>query len=244
MNQLSRQAACRVTVYTTILIPSSAIATLETSNATKNRHLALIRAILRKAEREWDWLDKAPAIKLLPEPKRRIRRITPEQASVLLRELPEHQRATVKFALATGLRQSNVLGLKWADIDMTRRVAWVHHDESKSGVAMTIPINDSAQAILRSQLGKHQEFVFTYRGKPIGQANTKAWRAALKRAGIENFRWHDLRHCFASWLVQSGTPLLALQELGGWSSQQMVRRYAHLSADHLLGHSKTLDDKL
>ena len=58
-------------------------------------------------------------------------------------------------------------------------------------------------------------------------------RAALKRAGIEDFRWHDLRHCWASWHVQNGTPLFALQELGGWESPEMVRRYAHLSACHL-----------
>jgi integrase len=133
----------------------------------------LIRAILRKAEREWDWLDRAPAIKLFPEPKRRIRWITPEQVSVLLKELPEHQRVTVTFALATGLRQSNVLGLKWADIDMTRRVAWVHHDESKSGVAMTVPINASAEAILRSQLGKHHEYVLPIEANQLDRQTLK-----------------------------------------------------------------------
>ena len=222
----------------------TSVSKLHVSNATKNRHLALIRAILRKAEREWDWLEKAPAIKLLPEPKRRVRWITPEQAATLLRELPEHQRAVVTFALATGLRQSNVLNLRWLDIDLPRRVAWVHHDESKTGKAMTVPINDTAVAILREQFGRQPEFVFTYRGKNIAEANTKAWRAALIRAGISDFRWHDLRHCWASWLVQGGTPLIALQEMGGWSSEQMVKRYAHLSADHLLGHSKLLDDKL
>lgn len=61
----------------------------------------------------------------------------------------------------------------------------------------------------------------------------KAWRAALKRAGIKNFRWHDLRHTWASWHVQSGTSLQELQVLGGWSSFDMVLRYAHLSSDHL-----------
>lgn len=59
--------------------------------------------------------------------------------------------------------------------------------------------------------------------------NTRSWRKALKRAGITNFRWHDLRHTWASWLVQRRVPLFVLQELGGWQSAEMVRRYAHLS---------------
>jgi integrase len=75
--------------------------------------------------------------------------------------------------------------------------------------------------------------VFSYRSKPITQVSSKAWYGALKRAEIDNFRWHDLRHTWASWHVQSGTPLFALQELGGWESAEMVRRYAHLAADHL-----------
>ena len=65
------------------------------------------------------------------------------------------------------------------------------------------------------------------------QANTKAWRLALQRVGIENFRWHDLRHTWASWHVQAGTPLHVLQELGGWECVEMVRKYAHLSTVHL-----------
>jgi integrase len=67
----------------------------------------------------------------------------------------------------------------------------------------------------------------------VRQVNTKAWQLALKRAGIAEFRWHDLRHTWASWHVQAGTPLHVLQELGGWESVEMVRRYAHLSTVHL-----------
>jgi integrase len=66
------------------------------------------------------------------------------------------------------------------------------------------------------------------------------WYKTQKRAGIENFRWHDLRHTWASWHVQNGTPLFALQELGGWESPEMVRRYAHLSADHLAPYADGL----
>jgi integrase len=70
--------------------------------------------------------------------------------------------------------------------------------------------------------------------------STKAWYAALERAGVEDFRWHDLRHTWASWHVQNGTPLYALQEMGGWSSAEMVRRYAHLAADHLAPFAERL----
>ena len=82
-------------------------------------------------------------------------------------------------------------------------------------------------------LGKHPDSVFTYRGRPVKKCNTKAWRKALKKVGISDFRWHDLRHTWASWHVQNGTPLHALQELGGWSDIRMVQRYAHLAPEHL-----------
>jgi integrase len=91
--------------------------------------------------------------------------------------------------------------------------------------------------VVRAQRGKHRTHVFTYEGQPIKQVSTQAWYLALKRAGIEDFRWHDLRHTWASWHVQSGTPLFALQELGGWETEKMVRRYAHLAADHLAAHA-------
>ncbi len=74
----------------------------------------------------------------------------------------------------------------------------------------------------------------------LADRDTKAWYGALKRAGIEKFRWHDLRHTWASWHVQGGTPLFALQELGGWESAEMVRRYAHLAADHLAPYADRL----
>jgi integrase len=78
--------------------------------------------------------------------------------------------------------------------------------------------------------------VFSYLGEPIKQVSTRAWYRALKRAGLEDFRFHDLRHTWASWHIQSGTPLFALQELGGWETERMVRRYAHLAADHLASY--------
>lgn len=94
--------------------------------------------------------------------------------------------------------------------------------------------------MVSKQVGKHRTHVFSFRGKPVHWVSTKAWHGALARAGIEDFRWHDLRHTWASWHVQNGTPLYALQELGGWESPEMVRRYAHLSAEHLAPFARKL----
>jgi integrase len=76
--------------------------------------------------------------------------------------------------------------------------------------------------------------------RAIAKANTKAWRDALKRAGIEGVCWHMLRHTWASWHVQKGTPLYVLQELGTWESVEMVMRYAHLTSEHLREHAERI----
>jgi integrase len=109
---------------------------------------------------------------------------------------------------------------------------------------ISVPLNATALEVLRRQLGKHPERVFTYRGQPLAWGNTLAWRKALKRAGIENFRWHDLRHSWASWHRQAGTPTHELQRLGGWRSSVMVERYAHLAPDHLAQAANRLDPLL
>ncbi|HTR59328.1 MAG TPA: site-specific integrase, partial [Casimicrobiaceae bacterium] len=114
----------------------------------------------------------------------------------------------------------------------------------KNRKPISVPLNATALAVLRRQLGKHPERVFTFRGRPLAWGNTLAWRKALKRAGIENFRWHDLRHTWASWHRQAGTPTHELQRLGGWRSSVMVERYAHLAPDHLAQAANRLDPLL
>ena len=217
---------------------------LESSGPTANRHLALIRSILRKAWLEWEWIDKAPKIRLYKEAKRRVRWITPEQAKELLMELPAHQRDITLFALSTGLRQANVIQLAWEQVDLGRRTAWIPGDKAKGKEDIHISLSQFCVELLQRQIGKHVERVFTYAGKPLGQVNTKAWRSALKRAGIENFRWHDLRHTWASWLIQSGTPMYELQEMGGWKSSEMVRRYAHLAPAQMAKHAEVVGNML
>ena len=185
------------------------------ANATVNRVLEVLRAILRRCVNEWEWLDKAPMVRMLKEPTRRIRFLTRQEADRLLRELPDHMADMVTFSLATGLRRSNVTGLLWSQVDLARQVAWIHADQAKARKAIPVPLNSEAMQIVTRQQGKHPTHVFTYKGNTIFQVSTKTWYAALKRAGIENFRWHDLRHTWASWHVQNGTPMFALQEMGG-----------------------------
>ena len=212
------------------------------SSGRVNRITALIRAVLRKAEREWEWIDKAPTIRRLKENGKRIRWITKSEAERLCGELPEHLEAMVRFSLATGLRESNVTGLEWNQIDMQRKVAWIHPDQAKSKKAIGIPLNADAVQVIREQLGKHQTHVFTFKSKSVKKAGGAAWKKALKRADIKSFRWHDLRHTWASWHVQAGTPLNSLQELGGWSNYEMVLRYAHLAPEHLAEYANNILD--
>jgi len=174
---------------------------------------------------------------MLKEPGSRIRWLSTDDAEQLFQALPPHLEAMARFSIATGLRESNVTKLEWSQVDLSRRVAWIHADQSKSGKAIGIPLNNEAVVVLRQQLGKHSLRVFTYRGKPVLKANTKAWRQALVRTGIVDFRWHDLRHTWASWHVQNGTPLHILQELGGWSDVRMVQRYVHLAPEHLASYA-------
>ncbi|MCX7125385.1 MAG: site-specific integrase [Gammaproteobacteria bacterium] len=203
------------------------------SDARVNRVLALIRSILNRAVNQWEWLDSAPKIKLRKESGHRMRWLTRSEAKKLIAQLPSHLADMAIFTLATGLRQSNVKNLKWQNVDLSNKHAWVNADEAKGAKAISVPLNLDALAILKRRLGTDPKYVFTYKGKPVFNVSTKAWTKALKRAEIENFCWHDLRHTWASWHVQNGTTLQELQILGGWSSFVMVLRYAHLSSSHL-----------
>jgi len=138
-------------------------------------------------------------------------------------------------------RLANVAKVRWSAVDLDRRLAWVHPDEAKARKAIPVPLNGEAVSILQKQIGKHRDIVFTFKGREIEQVSTAAWYKALRRAGIHNFRWQDLRHTWASWHVQGGTPLHVLQELGGWASYAMVQRYAHLAAEHLAPWAERLN---
>ena len=137
------------------------------SNGTVNRMLTVLRAILNRAKRDWEWLDSVPNIKMLPVKTTRVRWLKQEEAKRLLNELPDHLNAMVRFTLATGLREGNVIGLQWSQIDMERRCAWIHADQAKAKKAISVPLNDDALSVITQQIGKHELYVFTYGGKPV-----------------------------------------------------------------------------
>ena len=230
-----------ITLDVIVRIKAARLKEVGKSTSTTNRFLALVRAILKRAVDEWDWLGKAPKVKLFKVLEGRVRFITPDQVQALLHELPAHQQDMVLFALQTGLRQSNVVKLEWLQVNLEQGHMWVNAAQSKNRKPIAVPLNREALAVLHRQLGKHPVRVFTFAGKPIANANTHAWRNALKRAGIEDFRWHDLRHTWASWHRMQGTPTHELQQLGGWKTGAMVERYAHLASDHLAKAAARLD---
>lgn len=221
------------------------------SPATKAQHLSFIRSLLRAAANDWGWIKAAPAVKTRKAPGKRIRWLTKDEAERLIEECPEPLKSVVKFALATGLRRSNIIDLEWQQVNLQKKIAWVNPENAKAGKAIGIALNDTACKVLRDQIGKSQRWVFVHtkaKHRPDGTRtpevrkmrvdDNNAWYAALENAGIENFRFHDLRHTWASWLVQSGVPLSVLQEMGGWESIEMVLKYAHLAPNHLTEHAR------
>ena len=169
---------------------------------------------------------------MLKEPRERVRFSRREEADRLIEVLPTHMKPIVEFALATGCRAGENLGLEWSRVDLDRKVAWLDHGTTKSGDGRGIPLNADAVAALESTRVQHPRWCFTFAGKRIQQTST-AWDKAKQRARIEDFRFHDLRHTWASWHVQSGTSLPELMELRGWKSYEMVLRYAHLAPEKL-----------
>jgi integrase len=179
-----------------------------------------------------------PALKRKPNPPGRTRWLTAEEWNRLLKALEAESQLLAqcaRFAIATGLRENNVLNLLWGQIDPQRRVAWFYADEMKGGKQHGLNLNDDAMAVLSERRGSHKVYVFAHpdSGKPLYKASNKAWYKAVKKARLKGFRWHDLRHTWASWAAMGGVRLEDIQEMGGWAGAQMVQRYRHLSPGHL-----------
>ena len=219
--------------------------------------MALLRAILRKCEFDWAFAGyHAPKVPMYhPEPSE-PRWLRSHEYEQLERELPPHLKLSARFAVLTGLRMTSMLSLTWNNIDIESRRAWIPGKNMKAGHTHGLPLSTAAVDVLKqirnlqgmqeadhlrhSERANRQptpgdtEHVFTYRRKPVKDCNGAAFKRAVKRAGIAPFRWHDLRHTWASWAIQGGVTLHELQQLGGWSDYKMVLRYAHLAPDHLV----------
>jgi len=215
--------------------------------ATVNHHLKLLKAIFNRAIKTGKLAyNPVRAVKLFKENNARTRCLTPEEEARLFTHLPESIKPLVTAALHTGMRQGELLALRWDDVDFytgTIRVREAKSGEGRS-VAMNSVVRATLQAVRREQIQKAREqakdgkeilspYVFcSHKGRFLHNL-AKAWYPALEAAGIEDFRFHDLRHTFASRLAMAGVDLYTVQRAGGWKTAIMVQRYAHLSPDHM-----------
>jgi integrase len=174
--------------------------------------------LLRIARDEWQWVDVIPKIRLLSGEVERDRWLTHAEADRLIAAAAPHLQTLIRFALATGCRAREITGLEWDRVDLQRRTAWLN--QTKNGTPRGVPLNRDAVEVLEAEQGKHPVFCFTYRGEPIAwELTNSAWHNAVEKAGIDDFRFHDLRHTWASWHRQAGTSCDELKDLGGWKSR-------------------------
>lgn len=205
------------------------------SAGTYTRYRTMLMAILNTAKHA-GWIDAVPNLERRVERPKPREWITHEQWQRLYDELPAHLKPVASFAVATGLRRANVFGLTWSRVDLDRRVVWTEAQDTKAGHALSTPLSDQAIAALEAVKGQHPVWCFTYRGKPITSPK-KAFEQACVRAGVPTFTWHGLRHTWATWHIQHGTPLEVLRILGGWSDLRMVTHYAHHAAPFVASYA-------
>jgi len=202
------------------------------SPATVNRALAVLKSMFNKAIL-WNKAESNPCkgVKLFKENNQRLRFLEKEEVGKLLDNCCEHLKPIVVVALNTGMRKSEILGLRWRDIDIKRGI--IHLFDTKNGENRDVPMNEITQKTVISVL-KHPDSQYIFcnnEGQPYGDIK-KSFLTAIKKSGIVNFHFHDLRHTFASQLVMSGVDLNTVRELLGHKSLEMTLRYSHLSPDH------------
>ncbi len=207
--------------------------------ATVNRYLSSLSKAFSNAVKEWHWLQDNPLTRVSKktEPRGRVRYLSEDERKALLDACRKSEYRPlyliVMLALTTGMRRGELLGLHWQDVDLDRRVAVLHN--TKNGDRRSVPIVPEVAALLREH-GRvrrlDSDFVFASGGAdPVWF--DKFWYAALEAAKIQDFRFHDLRHTAASYLAMSGATVPELAAVLGHRTLQMVKRYAHLSDQHV-----------
>ena len=223
----------------------------EVSPATVNRDLAVMKCMFSKAV-EWGNAAHNPVkrVKMLRETGQRERFLTPEQAETLLSKCSGWLRPMVTVALHTGMRRGELLGLTWRDVDSRAACIVLDPEGTKSGHGRKIPMNATVRGELDRLRGERPVRgldAHVFRGPQGGNPDMTARREfpkAVRKAKLGRFRFHDLRHSHASFLVQAGVPLNTVRDLLGHRSLAMTLRYAHLSPDARQDAVDTLDGAL
>jgi integrase len=155
-----------------------------------------------------------------------------EQAR-LINELPDHLQAMVLFALHTGLRESELTGLMWSEEMQELDIFVLPGHRTKNSEERIVPLNSTARAIIEAQRGKHDDYVFTFKGNPVLRINGHAWRKARIRANLTQCRVHDLRHTFGRRLRAAGVSFENRQDLLGHKSSRITDHYCRAEIDEL-----------
>jgi integrase len=210
--------------------------------ASVNRELACLKYMYTKAI-EWGYVKVNPAkqVKLLKEPPGRLRYLKPEEVDALLKACASHIHPIVVMALNTGMRKSEILNLRWQEVDLGNRKITVAN--TKNNEKRVIPINQTLYKEL-STLQRNPDSNYVFLGKnglPVGDIK-KGFLGALKRAGIVDFRFHDLRHTFGSQMIMQGVDIRTVQQIMGHKTIKMTMRYSHLSPEYVEEAMMRLDN--
>jgi len=210
------------------------------SRKTINKELTVLKSIFNRAKESGIFRGDIPKIEKFKEvEKEEVRYLTPEEAKRLIEACPEWFKPVIIFALNTGLRAGEIFSLRWENIDFENRVIYIESTSTKTKKTYKVPMNETVYKLLKKLEKEKKEhgYVFTNRlGLPYkyeDRTYLKVFKNACKRAGIENFRFHDLRHTFASWIAMKSKDIYAVQKLLNHSSLQMTKRYAHLTENYL-----------
>jgi len=213
--------------------------------ATINRYVATLSHMFTKAV-EWDMVEEETLkrirkAKLLPENNRRLRYLSKDESQKLVKACEIHLKPIVTTALNTGMRRGEILSLKWDQVDLKN--GFILLDVTKNGERREVPINatvkDALHGLIR-RLDIPYVFYDPRSGKPFLDVK-RSFHSACKKAKINNFHFHDLRHTFASHLVMAGVDLTTVKELLGHKTLTMTLRYAHLAPSHKVNAVGILD---
>lgn len=221
------------------------------SPATVNRYLAALSHLFTVAVKEWEWLQDSPVrrVSKLKEPRGRVRCLDDDERGRLLEACQDSADGRlyplVVLALSTGARKSELLALRWRDVDTQKGLAVLHH--TKNGDRRTIAVRGHALEQVKA-LSKVRrldtDLLFPEEGGTSSWNPRGAWAEALEAAKIEDFRFHDLRHCAASYLAMNRASLAEIAEVLGHKTLQMVKRYAHLTEQHVGTVVESMNEKI